>query len=509
MWIERPPLPSTSQPYTPLTPVPTKPASPLCLDDPSQNHADGKMSLSARKSTARVEISERVPVLDISRAVAGLESGTKASSSRSGHLAVSCPASSSSPLPHAWPTPAGHRHQSPFLDLLPADLHYIVAMYYLDFDSLVALRQTCRTMQELLTPDLVRRVRAGFIETSLRHEAQQYRDYRSMHSQRRLTHLWDLLYAAFNFCSIERFSRELRCYGCLEVKPMWCFVERMSNRGTGLGAKLARDRMCKDCMRRYRDIQGQWWKENWVKKSETVRKLSTGQRIRQWALEGQSLVNPKEEIGVCSACGSGTYELWWGCVACFQLEEARRREEDLTEFDGLERRIVDAFDAWRAWREMKWRRRASQTRRSRKWWLPGLRINWEGSLSERKAALVAWKGSKVGHVSGSGVTSAWRAIDQHPLPKTRRETRCSSCWIPSCPRRTFILGLPYERPLPRDRWCSGCQQDDDERRARRGAQRLQTTSDDGAGGVFSDDWMDGLGCLFDEEWGCTVSATDA
>lgn len=397
-------------------------------------------------------------------------------------------------------------HQSPFITILPHDIHYLLATQHLEFDTLLALRQTCRTLYGILTPEIVRRVRSRLIKNSLESEAQQYRDYRAIYPRQRLSHLWDLLYAAFDFRLIERPAKELRCYGCLEVKPLWCFVERMSNRGTGLGAKSARDRMCKDCMQRYRDIEGQWWKENWVKKSDTVRKTSKGQRIRRWALEGQSLVNPEQEIGVCSACGSGTFELWWGCVACFEVEEQRRREEDLVVFDGFERKIVDVLETWRVRKEAKRRaRQATRDRRTSKWWVPSFHVTWSGGLAERKAALVEWKESKEQQKSGcrparSGTRdTTWRALDQNSLPKSRRAARCSSCWVPNCPRRMYILGLAYERPLPRERWCSGCQRDHESRQARREGRRwMMRSKEEREGGIFSDEWAGGLGWLYDE-----------
>ncbi|KEF61199.1 uncharacterized protein A1O9_02764, partial [Exophiala aquamarina CBS 119918] len=408
--------------------------------------------------------------------------------------------------------------QTPFLSILPHDIHYVLAIKYLDFDTLLALRQTCTTMFDLLNADLVHRVRSEFVQKSLDLEMKRFRDYRTIYPRQRLGALWDLLYAAFDFRLIERPAKELRCYGCLEVKPLWCFVERMSNKGTGLGAKSARDRLCKNCMRRYRDVEGQWWKENWVKKSDTVRKASRLTRVKRWALEGKSLLNPAEEIGVCSCCGSGTFELWWGCVACFELEEKRRREEDLIEYDGVGRKIINVVESWRARKEAKRRSQQSlRDRRSQRWWMPAknLKFHWEGGVAERKAALLEWKDNKSQKMSGVGYSKQtfgasrsledqdrkprWRAIEQTPLPKSRREARCSSCWVPNCPRRTYILGLAYERPLPRERWCSGCQQDFDNRYAKkRDMKRRRRSLNRDAEGIFSASWDDGLGNLFDE-----------
>ncbi|KIW97114.1 uncharacterized protein Z519_02506 [Cladophialophora bantiana CBS 173.52] len=404
---------------------------------------------------------------------------------------------------------AGGARKSAFLSILPHDLHYLLATVYVDFDTLLALRQTCRVIYEILPVDVVRRTRAKLVKESLENEERQYREYRSIYPRQRLGHLWDLLYAAFDFRLIERPARELRCYGCLEAKPLWCFVERMSNRGTGLGAKFARNRLCKDCMRRYRDIEGEWWKENWVKKSDTVCKSSLTRRLRRWVLEGQSLVNPAEEIGVCSSCGNTTFELWWGCVACFELEEQRRREEDLMEIEGFERKIAGIFEAWRVRKGATRRQRqASRDRRTRNWWAPSFNIAFAGGLAERKAALIEWrenrenKENRENRKSGSGPTKAkkpdsrWRALDQIPLPKSRREARCSSCWVPNCPRRMYILGLAYERPLPRERWCPGCKQEFDQRLARKGYRkwRMKMSTNERS----DNDWPESLAWLFEE-----------
>jgi len=406
---------------------------------------------------------------------------------------------------------------TPFLSILPHDIHYILAVKYLDFDTLLALRQTCTTMYDLFNSELVRRVRSDFVQQSLDLEIKRFNDYRSIYPRQRLGALWDLLYVAFDIRLIERPAKELRCYGCLEVKPLWCFVERMSNKGTGLGAKSARDRVCKDCLRRFRDVEGQWWKENWVTKSDTVRKASRLTRVKRWALEGKSLLNPEEEIGVCSCCGAGTFELWWGCVACFDLEEKRRREEDLMEYTGVGRKIIDAVESWRASKEKKRRSHQSmRTRRSQRWWKPkNLSLHWAGGVAERKAALLEWKDNKNQKMSAAGHSRKtfgvsrnveendhkprWRALEQTPLPKSRRKARCSSCWVPNCPRRTYILGLAYERPLPRERWCDGCQQDFESRQTKKGdlRRRRKSCSRD-AEGIFSDSWDDGFGTLFDE-----------
>jgi hypothetical protein len=312
---------------------------------------------------------------------------------------------------------------------------------------------------------------------------------------------------------MERPAKYLRCYGCLEVKPLWCFVERMSNRGTGLGAKSAKDRMCKACMRRYRDIEGQWWRENWIKKRDVVVRTSRSRRLRQWVLLGESLVNPEEDVGVCSSCGSSAFELWWGCVSCFELEERRRREEDALVFDGvIQRKIVDFLEAWLVRKEAKRRKRqsSSRDRRARRSWLPGLSVNVGGSVADRRAALMEWKDNKASQKrSGTGASkpggtqaSTWKALDQIPLPKSRMEARCPSCWVPNCPHRAGMPRPVYARPLPRERWCPACQAEYNQRHGRRETRissGMKPTVNPTTTDIFSDEWIDdGLARLFDD-----------
>jgi len=175
------------------------------------------------------------------------------------------------------------------------------------------------------------------------------------------------------------------------------------------------------------------------------------------------------------------------------------------DFEGVvERKVVDWLEAWRVRKEAKRRKRlASRDRRTRKWWLPNLYIGFGGNIADRKAALVEWKDSKANQKTGPGGSkpeSQWRALDQIPLSKNRREARCSSCWVPNCPRRTYILGLAYERPLPAERWCPGCQQDYKQRHARRQKRKVMTKArnEGKLSGIFSEEWNDGFGCLFDE-----------
>lgn len=385
----------------------------------------------------------------------------------------------------------GSRRQSPFLTILSADLHYAIATKYLGFDTLLALRQTCRAMHALLAPDKVRRVRDKLVQQYFDEEVVQFLAYRSLYPRNRFGHLWELLHDAFDFRVVERPAKELRCYACLQLKPVWNFVERMSTRGTGLGAKSARNRMCKDCMRRYRDVEGSWWKENWVKRSDTAKMVSRGNRVRRWVFQGQSLVNPPEEVGVCAACGTFAFELWWGCVTCFEMEQKARREEDLDQMEikGLERKVVDAFDKWRVRREIKCRKRQAkrETRAARSRILARFGFVWIGPGSNRRAAFREWRASKTGKpvspfMPAPKFDRGWKALDQIPPPEGRREARCGSCWIASAPRRTYMHSFGFEGVLEKERWCTHCQQEQRSRHARREERKF---------------WLDG--CVTDQD----------
>lgn len=85
---------------------------------------------------------------------------------------------------------ATHHERSPFLAILPHDIHYRLAVQYVDFDTLLALRQTCTTMYDLLNPDLVHRVRSEFVQKSLDLEIKRFREYRTIYPRQRLGALW-------------------------------------------------------------------------------------------------------------------------------------------------------------------------------------------------------------------------------------------------------------------------------------------------------------------------------
>ncbi|KIW37516.1 uncharacterized protein PV06_10169 [Exophiala oligosperma] len=402
----------------------------------------------------------------------------------------------------------GSRNHSPFLDILSTDLHYAIATKYLNFDTLLALRQTCRAMHALLTPDKIRRVRDKLVQQYLEDEVRQFRAYRTLYPRNRFGHLWELLHDAFDFRLVERPAKELRCYACLQLKPVWNFVERMSTRGTGLGAKSAHNRMCKDCMRRYRDVEGSWWKENWVKRSDTAKIVSRGKRVRRWVFQGQSLVNPPEDVGVCAACGTFAFELWWGCVTCFEMEQKARREEDLDEMEisGLERKVVDAFDKWRFRREIKCRKRQAkrETRAARSRILARFGFIWIGPGSNRRAAFREWRASKTGKPASpfmpppKKVDRGWKALDQIPPPDGRREARCAPCWIASAPRRMYMHSFGFEGVLEKERWCKHCRQEQRSRHERREERKFRLDGYVAAQDPFEEEEKYGLDLLFDQ-----------
>lgn len=292
-------------------------------------------------------------------------------------------------------------------------------------------------------------------------------------------------------------------------------MERMSSRGTGLGGRYARLRRCKDCMRREMNIAGVYWREHWLRRAETVRQRGRVERVVGWVVHGRELrkVRKGEEVGVCAECGTGQFELFWGCVGCFEMEEGRRRREEWrmrgfvmggeggedggeVAVEGWARWVLERADEWRGRRDKKrQRRRARRAECGGKWWHArryagwlGSDVRWEGSWGERVELLVAHlefeqrrrapreagvfdgptvedhrkrtvRAEKTSPILAEGATE-WKAIDQVPLKKDRREARCAMCWNPLCRRRWYFGGLVYGPKLSLEQCCESCQQEE-------------------------------------------------
>jgi hypothetical protein len=372
---------------------------------------------------------------------------------------------------------------------------------FLPFNALLALRSTCHSLHDVLSPYHITSQRKSITKRLIASEQADLHEYRHSHPRQRYSHLWDLFYAAFEWQLQERPAKELICYGCLETKPLHCFVERMSTRGTGLGGGLAKHRRCKDCMRRFYSVGGAWWREHWVRKSEHRKRRTRVERVARWITHGDSLVENIErgaEVGVCACCGGRQSELWWGCSGCLEKEEMRRRKEDREVFrgtltadqaehydEGWLRWVIDKSEHWRTKRERQKRRRDTRRVEQGRWWRRvwrhtrrGAMLRWEGSWERVEALVELLQGP--GKDSSSDprteldadhksmeTEEEWKPLDHVPLSKDRREARCSYCWVPTCQGKTFMLGLAYETDLPFERWCNSCQEEHIERQQKR------------------------------------------
>lgn len=478
-------------------------------------------------------------------------------------------------LPTLNKSPTSTATTSAFLDL-PSDLICILTQH-LNWNSLLALRSTCSSLYALLNDDYLSLLRHNLILASLTTESLALSNYRLTHPRTPQGHLWDLFYAAFEWQLLERPAKALTCYGCLEVKPLHAFVERMSTRGTGLGGRKASQRRCKDCMRRGLSIAGVWWRDHWVRKAEIKRRRGRGERAWAWLLqhrgreELEEEVKPGDEVGVCTVCGTAQFELFWGCAGCFEKEEERRRRQewgllgleraDGAEMEGWVRWVLERADNYRGRKEKRRRRR--YTRRAEgggRWysvrrlmgWMAG-NETWTGSWGERVEALVEYlhgpeyqlrRGGGGGAGGGlrrpeeeneqeeenreifegvdvqdnrrrkarraaaaaaededeeadgrrsrrgrgrrgadedGGERREWKAADQVPVRKDRRETRCCMCWVPTS-KPLYTLGLAYESRLRLHRCCGECQEEEAQKRARRGRKKGGGGGNGGGGG---------------------------
>jgi hypothetical protein len=67
-----------------------------------------------------------------------------------------------------------------------------------------------------------------------------------------------------------------------------------------------------------------------VRKRDVRRRKGRGERAWGWLVHHQDdevgrkqNVKLGEEVGVCCVCGTGQFELFWGCAGCFEKEEER------------------------------------------------------------------------------------------------------------------------------------------------------------------------------------------
>ena len=268
-------------------------------------------------------------------------------------------------------------------------------------------------------------------------------------------------------------------------------------------------------------------------------------------------VSKGDEVGVCRVCGMGGEELYWGCGGCFEREEARRRREywedlglggvartddgggerdegegeegegetegreGLTKGDKAAKWLIEKTEEWRGKREKKRRRKMARRREGGgRWWRRVVRgsVSWEGSWEGRVEALVEYLNGKdvkgieekkdADEIEESMATATtgdeWKALDQVPLKRDRREARCNSCWMPTCFRKTtYMLGMAYEKDLPFERWCEECKMEQREKAAKRKKRRKKRGVGVGDGGgneggedVDVDEALEALRLLF-------------
>ncbi|RMD40665.1 hypothetical protein DV735_g4457, partial [Chaetothyriales sp. CBS 134920] len=425
---------------------------------------------------------------------------------------------------------------------LPADILMFMIWRCVDFNTLLALRSTCRAMRKIMALELLARIRADILQSLLAAERGPFAD-----SQ--FAHQWSLISLPPSWQGLfglptswhPGLPRYLTCFGCLELKPLQAFVDRMSSRGTALGAKHAELRRCKDCMCRYLTIGGVWWLEQGMPATDVVRRRGRVDRWKRWLTHGDRLTKvPKDdERGVCTVCGVFD-KLYWGCAGCFEKEERHQRNRSWEEkglsfavYDNIGNNVDNHDDnkssrsssntndvddeaneeaeLKRTHRAVKWliemteewsssnarKRRVKYIRRRRNRGKP----KWEGSWEGRMAVLVDHlRGNDIDDSSVDGddeyepipdeqlryspaQPGCWKAIDQVPLRSNRREQRCSDCWEPCVFRDPFFLmSMAFTQPLPFDRWCQDCQ---DEQRVKIAKRQRPVAHGDGDQGVES------------------------
>ena len=364
---------------------------------------------------------------------------------------------------------------------LPTDIHHLILTRHLPFDSVLALRQTCTFFHHLLTPARVERIRTSIIARLIADEQRRMRDW-----------IASIPYYDKWFARYHRPTEELHCYTCLELLPIAAFTESQASRGLALGAKYAAQRWCKACgLQRGRIQPGFWYRENWFDGSNANStsggdcSLATVWRSdlisSLWAGSGRT----NGQCGRCWRCLRTPFELYWGCVDCFEKEQKRRQGVD-REGLGWARKsavaVAEKLHACKAaWRKAKRGKKFTGLQwNPRKWELVGLGT-WIESKKARRArrrdAETQSPEDEQNEVDQQPTAMNWKPVrpnHEEALVKDRREVRCTLCWVPNCPRRRYVLGLAYERPLKKEYWCDRCTAEDDRSSHVRKAKKTQS-----------------------------------
>lgn len=384
---------------------------------------------------------------------------------------------------------------------LPDDILTYLVRHHLPFNTLMALRRTCHQFHCLIDTSIISRVRERVIQDLLKDEAAGMAKYRETNPCHRFSRYWTGFLFSLDY-TLRRLgdhpATELICYGCLETLPIWRFVERMSTNGTGWGGKLARQRRCKDCMRRLRFVGGVWWKENWVAKRDVIRCRTRREKMRglfERSHTGLRDLTRSEQEGVCHSCGTTEEELWWGCSECYEVEMRARSDDRINYWDmGLfngrngeaknRKRCVAAMENVLSHWEI-WTRAQREANRRIKDDVGRRRENRRRTVDEscrevreRSGHQISWETSNGAMISQrqSEGSYQWKPFDEVPLPTDRWESRCATCWVPTVRKHWGDLSVVYDWKWPSPWMCKHCQKDHAEHEARK--QRRRPCIDD-------------------------------
>jgi hypothetical protein len=399
---------------------------------------------------------------------------------------------------------------------LPSDIHYLILTSYLPYDSIVALRSTSSYFHFLIPPSTLKRLRQNVVSMLLADERALLKKWLpepyGRYNGRPTSHM--TCYSCLQSLPITDFFAaqvtQSRALGRKRARSRWCKScgQKYGTIGHGrwmdeisfgadeqlryesvMGEELKIKNPCTTCQPKHRyDGQHVWWgcvgcfekEERRIQKEDSERRRDIRRHCSNVKHGVQAFVEPnnlrergrearwwlRSTLGWHALVRAGYSVYWWArdeslltrtCRVCGRLGrvlDPRKMQEPGQKLGRKAKRAVGAV--------------LEIAKKDKK---------HESSTAERFDASILALESCIICCDSTGDTRAVES-DAHPaeqkalttqpqhhdhnhvhIPAPRHEVRCWRCWRAkrSRRRRRYDDGMAYGLPLPRDRWCDGCQ----------------------------------------------------